>query len=77
VVHNCGDHPQGIQEGDRMNRINRTHRNAIINYLRCKEIHLNSRNAVSEHMYQLSIKEACHWCAIRETIRKGYKRVKQ
>lgn len=58
-----------------MNRINRHHRNAIINFLRCKEIHLNSRNIVSEHKYQLSIKEAYNWCAIKETIRKGYKRV--
>ena len=57
-----------------MNRINRYHRNAIINFLRCKEIHLNSRNAVTEFMYQLSIKEAYNWCAIRDTIRKGYKR---
>lgn len=60
-----------------MNRINRHHRNAIINYLTCKEIHLNSQIADTEFVYQLSIKEAYNWCAIRETIRKGYKRVKE
>lgn len=57
-----------------MNRINHYHRNAIINYLICKDIHLNSRDSNTESMYRHSIKEACHWCAIRETIRKGYKR---
>lgn len=58
-----------------MNRINHYYRNALANYLRCKEIHFNSQNAVSEYMYQLSIKEAHFWYAIRDTIRKGYKRV--
>lgn len=57
-----------------MNRINYHHRNAIIKLLRYKEIHLNSRNAVTEFIYQMLIKEAYNWCAIRETIRKGYKR---
>lgn len=58
-----------------MNRINSHHRNAIINLLRCKETRLNSRNPIAELMYQRSIKEAYNWCAIRETIRKGYKKV--
>lgn len=56
-----------------MNRINRHHMNAISNYLWC--IHFNSQNTITESMYQRLIKEVCNWCAIRESIRKGYKRV--
>ena len=60
-----------------MNRINSYHRKAIANHLICKYIHLNSPNLITELLYQKSIREVRSWCAIRETIRKGYKRVKE
>ena len=57
-----------------MNRINRIHRKTIINYTRCKEIYFNSQNFITRLLYHKSIREVCIWCAIRDTIRKGYKK---
>lgn len=50
---------------------------AITNFMRCKEIPLDSWNAITESLYQKSYNEAYKWCAIKDTIRKGYKRVKE
>lgn len=67
-----------------MNRINRKHMNAVTTYL--WYIHFNSQNTIAESEYQRAIrevriwcavKEVRIWCAIRESIRKGYKRVKE
>ena len=57
-----------------MNRVNYYHKDAIANYSMCKYIYLNFQEPYTELRYQKSIKEACIWCAIRDTIRKGYKR---
>lgn len=57
-----------------MNRINYYRKNALANYLMCKYIYLNFQEPYTEMMCQKSTKEAHIWCAIRETIRKGYKR---
>ena len=58
-----------------MNRINLHHWIAVTTYL--WHIHFNSQNSNAKLMYQTLIKEVRSWCAIRETIRKGYKRVKE
>ena len=60
--------------GDRVNRINYYCKNALANYLMCKYIYLNFQEPYTEMMYEKSTKEAHIWCAIRKTIRKGYKR---
>lgn len=56
-----------------MNRINCYHMCATTYYL--WYIHFTSRNTITEPTYRRAIKEARVWCAIKETIRKGYKRV--
>ena len=58
-----------------MNRINSYHKRAIINYTRCKTIYFNFQNTITYLLYQKAIGEVNNWCAIKETIRKGYKRV--
>lgn len=60
-----------------MNRINHYCRNAIANHLICKRIYLNLRNPITELMCQKAIGEVHIWRTIRETIRKGYKRVEE
>ena len=60
-----------------MNRINYYRKNALANFLMCEYIHLNFPELYTESRYQKSIKEARIWCAIRDTIRKGYKRVEE
>ena len=58
-----------------MNRINHYCKKAIANYTRCKGIYFNFQNTITYLLYQKAIKEADIGCAIRDTIRKGYKRV--
>ena len=58
-----------------MNRINHYCKKAIANHLICKRIYLHSRNPITELMYQKAIGEVRIWRTIRDTIRRGYKKV--
>ena len=70
-----------------MNRLNHKLRDVLTRYQKCKKNYYDSQNIKTEldsieligieFSYHVATKEAYKWCAIAETIRKGYKRVKE
>lgn len=70
-----------------MNRLNHKLRDALTRYLKWKKEYYNSQNIKTELdsteltriecYYHVATEWAYKWCAIAESIRKGYKRVKE
>lgn len=70
-----------------MNRLNHKLRDVLTRYLKYKKDYYNSQNIRTElagieltrieFNYHVATRMAYEWCVIAETIRKGYKRVKE
>ena len=60
-----------------MNRLNLKLRDVLTRYQKCKKNYYNSQNIKTEFSYHVATKIAHEWCAIAESIRKGYKKVKE
>lgn len=68
-----------------MNRLNYKLRDVLTRYLKWKKDYYDSQNIKTEldsaeligieFSYRVATREAYKWCAIAESIRKGYKRV--
>lgn len=60
-----------------MNRLNHKLRKALTEYMRFKKKYLESQDVIAEGGYRVTTRIAYEWCAIAESIRKGYKKVKE